>query len=286
MISPFKVLITGGRGFTGRFLSQHLQNVGFEVFVLKSNFLDFESLNREVHSISPSYVIHLGALSFAAESNVEKLYEVNVVGTTNLLDSLCNLTTPLTKIILASSATVYGNLSESYLSENMIPKPVNHYGCSKLSMEFMASNYIEKLNLLITRPFNYTGPLQGDRFLIPKIVNAYKSGHEKLELGNLDVAREFNDIRDICSIYKELLLTETENGEVLNICSGRAIKLLDVIEFCDKYFNQKMNVMVNSEFVRRNEIKTLAGCPDKLNSLIGDKWSFSYQDTIKFIATS
>lgn len=282
--SPSKVLLTGPEGFTGKFLQSYLDRSEFDIIPLRSNLLDLDELSREVQSISPSYVIHLGALSFAAELDVDRLYKVNVLGTTNLLDVLSKLATPPQKIVLSSSAAVYGNRTELYLNEDMIPSPVNHYGCSKLSMEFMAKNYSKKLNLLITRPFNYTGPLQDNKFLIPKIVNAYKSGSKLLELGNLDVSREFNDIRDVCSIYRALLTANTESGDVLNICSGRAISLLDIINFCDAYFDRNMDVIVNENFVRENEIKFLAGNPKKLDSIVGNKWSFSYKDTVEFIA--
>ena len=112
-------------------------------------------------------------------------------------------------------------------------------------MECLAKNYFSKLPIIITRPFNYTGVGQADHFLIPKIVNHYKNKKNSIELGNLDVKREFNDIRFVCEAYKKLLESEARS-EVVNIASENPIALMDIIDIMNKISGYKIEVKVNS----------------------------------------
>ena len=90
-----------------------------------------------------------------------------MMGTINLLDALCALPICPSKVVLASSANVYGNCAVSPIKEDQPPAPVNHYAMSKLAMEHMARTFASRLPIVITRPFNYTGPGQRSNFLIP-----------------------------------------------------------------------------------------------------------------------
>lgn len=185
-----------------------------------------------------------------------------------MLEVILELNLPVQKIILASSATVYSNQGIEILDETLYPRPSNHYGMSKYAMECLAYNYFSKLPIIITRPFNYTGVGQADHFLIPKIVKHYKDRKEVIELGNLDVAREFNSVEDVCSIYKKLLESEA-HSEVVNICSGKGIKLLDIINMMNQLSGYEIKIKVNPLFIRKDEIKMLTGSVTKLETLIG-----------------
>jgi GDP-6-deoxy-D-talose 4-dehydrogenase len=286
-----RLLITGIAGFTGKYLSEHFTAQGYEVFGtvigdteeanhFTCDLRDSESIKSLILETQPTHVLHLAAISFVGESNASLIYDVNVIGTCNLLDGLSLLTTPPKKVILASSATVYGDQGCEVLDESMCPKPVNHYGCSKLVMEQMASNYKNKLPIIITRPFNYTGSGQEPHFLIPKIVSHYQEGKKKIELGNLHVEREFNDIRDVCAIYAALM--ESDISDVTaNLCTGRGIALLSVIEMMNEIAGYEIEVSVNPAFVRPNEIKRLVGSSTKLEALIGDIPLRPFRDTLE-----
>ncbi len=282
LASHSKVLITGLDGFTGQHLSNHLIDTGFSVIGLSSDLTNRDAVLAEVVACAPDFVLHLAAISFSAESNADLIYRVNVQGTLNLLDALCALNKTPKKVILASSATVYGNLPDFVLSESLCPKPVNHYGCSKLAMEHMAQNYATKLPILITRPFNYTGIGHADHFLIPKIVKAYREGKTSLELGNLAVSREFNDVRDVCAIYHDLLVSDSSDG-VVNLCSGKTISLMQLIEHMNDIAGYEMNVTVNPAFVRENEIKDLSGDTSRLCQMTKAEFKFTIQDTLRWM---
>ena len=173
------------------------------------------------------------------------------------------------KILIASSATVYGNQGLEILHELLCPIPANHYAASKYAMECLVKNYFSKLPIVITRPFNYTGVGQAEYFLIPKIVKHFKEKKAIIELGSLNVSREFNDVDFVCDVYKKLLECEEKN-EVVNICSGRGVQLLDVIKLMNEIAGYEIQVQVNPAFVRKDEIKSLTGSNEKLISMIGN----------------
>ena len=286
-----RVLITGIEGFTGTHLKNHLENSGFEVYglsleelkskrIYQCDIRNKEQLKEILSEVKPDYIIHLGAISFVGAENRELFYSVNTVGSENLLQAVAEVTLYPQKIILASSATVYGNQNSELLDESMAPKPINHYGISKFGMEQIASNYFDKFPIIVTRPFNYTGVGQSRNFLIPKIVSHYREKSPVIELGNLDVSREFNDIRFVVEVY-ERLLKSSATGEVVNIASNRPLKLLDVIEIMNKLAGYEIEVRVNPAFVRKNEIKSLSGSVKKLQSLIKMPKLYTLEETLR-----
>lgn len=284
------VLITGIDGFTGKHLFNYLENRGFDVYgtslfidtdkTYKCNITDKKQIEKVLKIVKPDYLIHLSAISFAAYENLEEFYKVNAIGTTNILDALLEVGEDIKKVILASSATVYGNQRKEVLDESLCPKPANHYGASKYAMECLASGYFDKLPIVITRPFNYTGVGQSENFLIPKIVKHFKEKKEVIELGNLDVSREFNDIEFVCEVYKRVLESDAKST-ILNIASNRGIKLLDVIDMMNNIAGYEIEVKVNPQFVRKDEIKKLTGSSKKLFDTIGNVNQCSFVQTLK-----
>lgn len=277
-----KVLVTGMNGFTGEHLTKALLEKGFECVGLKCNLLDRNSVFSEIRKLQPSFVVHLAGVSFAAEQDIDSIYRINIVGTVNLLDAIKELNVMPKKVILASSAAVYGNVTETRLSEALCPKPANHYGCSKLAMEHVATNYFDQFPIIITRPFNYTGIGHSERFLIPKIINAYRNRLPVITLGNLDISREFNDVRDVISVYRLLLLCE-EHSCFVNICSGRSISLFKIIEAMDEISGLSMEVVSSQEFSRGNEIKCLSGDDSILKRMLGYSFRYQLKDTLQYM---
>ncbi len=285
-----KVLITAIDSFTGNHLSLYLQNCGYDVYgtsffneddkKYKCDITKKDELKRVLQIVNPDFIIHLSGISFAAHGNNEDFYKVNTIGAINILDVLIELDINPSKIIFASSATVYGNQGVEVLDEMLCPTPANHYGASKYSMECMAKNYFNKLNIIITRPFNYTGLGQDENFLIPKIVKHFKEKKEVIELGNLNVSREFNDIEYVCEIYKKLLESDI-SSEIVNICSNRGTKLLDVIAMMNDIANYEIEVKVNPAFVRKDEIKKLTGSTKKLFNLIANVKQKEFKETLR-----
>lgn len=260
------ILLTGARGFTGRYFLEAARDSGHTVAVLQADLTDVDALGREVLELKPDAVVHLAAISFVAHADQSALYAVNVVGTTNLLSALAALPKPPGKILLASSANVYGNCMVSPIAETQAVAPVNHYATSKLAMEQMARTYMDRLPIIITRPFNYTGPGQAPQFVIPKLVSHYARREPSVELGNLDVEREFNDVRLVCEAYLALL-DHGVSGEIYNVCSGQPHTLQEVITTLAALSGHQLGTRVNPAFVRANEVRRLCGDGAKLKQL-------------------
>lgn len=287
--APRRVLVTGLGGFTGRYVQAALQQRGWQVWglgaqpapadlglppqhYLQADLLDSAALAQAVAQARPQAVIHLAAIAFVGHGDADAFYRVNLLGTRHLLAALAALPQPPARVLLASSANVYGNQTEGLLDEATPPQPANDYAVSKLAMEHMARLWATQLPLTIVRPFNYTGVGQSADFLLPKIVAHFKRRAERIELGNLDVWRDFSDVRAVADAYCRLLDAPTAVGATVNVCSGHSHSLREVIAMAEHITGHQLPVQVNPAFVRANEVKTLLGNPARLHALIGDDW--------------
>lgn len=265
-----RILLTGASGFTGRHFQAHATKAGHEVVPLHANLTDPASLQQGVQAAGPvDAVVHLAAISFVGHANDAEFYTVNTVGTTYLLSALAALPAADRpgRVLVASSANVYGNCPQAPIAEAQVPAPVNHYAASKLAMEHMAMTFLDRLPVVITRPFNYTGPGQAKSFLIPKLVDHFVRKAPVIELGNLHVDREFNDVRMVTHAYLQLL-EKGVAGEIYNVCSGKTYSLTDVIGILTQLTGHSIEVKVNPAFVRANEVDRLCGDPSKILKLV------------------
>ena len=294
-------LITGIEGFTGHYLAEALRAAGFDVhgisFGNKSechqgvyicDLADKHSLVKIVANVQPDVIVHLAAIAFVAHGDVDEMYRTNIVGTRNLLEAAAKSPKAPSAILLASSANIYGNADIGTIFETVAPAPANDYAVSKLAMEYMAGLWIDRLPLFFVRPFNYTGVGQSLNFLLPKIVDHFKRRAPILELGNLDVVRDFSDVRTVVQCYVRLLQTAASptvnlRGEAYNICSGKGYSLLDVIKMAEKISGHSLEVKVNPAFVRNNEVKTLIGSRKKLEGAIGIVHDLSLTETLAWM---
>ncbi len=273
-----KVLIIGVNSFTGQSLAEYLLQRNIIVYGTCNKKTDIiaegmyscditkkHEIEQILHQTEPDCIINLAGISFVAHDDPFEFYKVNAFAVESILQSCLTLYKKPQKIILPSSSIVYGNQTVTELTENLIPKPQNHYGLSKFCMETIASWYIDKLNIIITRPFNYTGPKQDLNFLIPKIVDHFHRKAETIELGNINVYREFNDIEFVCDVYYQLLINDIQSG-TYNICSGKGYCINDVLKIMYEITGHQIEIKTNPEFVRTNEISYLVGSTKKLKS--------------------
>lgn len=272
-------LITGIKGFTGRYVAAELEAAGWDVFGIGAHEEDGDSrywradlgdvvrLRQVVAEVQPDAVIHLAAIAFVGHGDADAFYRVNLIGTRNLLDALASVDRPPGCVLLASSANVYGNATEGMLSESTPANPANDYAVSKLAMEYMANLWKDRLPIVTVRPFNYTGIGQAENFLLPKIVAHFRRRAEVIELGNLDVWRDFSDVRAVARAYRRLLELRPI-GQTFNVCSGRMHSLREVIALAEGLTDHRIRVEVNPAFVRGNEVKRLCGDPSRLKAAL------------------
>ncbi|WP_449369643.1 GDP-mannose 4,6-dehydratase [Thiomonas sp.] len=288
-----RVSVTGACGFTGRHLLPVLRLRGYEVVGLgpgrsgadadiACDLTQAATVRDAVLRARPTHVVHLAALSFVAHGDARAFYDVNLFGTLNLLEALAALDVPPQKVLVASSANVYGTPGVEVIDEAVCPAPVNHYACSKLAMEHMVRTWFDRLPIVVTRPFNYTGVGQDEKFLIPKIVSHFRRRDPVIELGNLNVARDFSDVRDVVAAYVALLESDAQ-ADVFNVCSGRAYALQDVLGMMREMSGHDIEVRVNPAFVRANEIPVLRGDPRKLTVSTDHTPHYTLSDTLDWM---
>ena len=277
-----RLLLTGAAGFTGRHLTKAAEAAGYAVYPLSADLTDAAAVAAEVAAIAPTHVVHLAGISAVTHADELAFYQVNLLGSLNLLKALVALPTPPEKVLLASTANVYGNQAGEAIAESVCPKPVNHYAMSKLAMEHMAATFADRLSIIIARPFNYTGVGHDLRFVIPKIVDHFQRHEPTIELGNLDVYREYNDVRMVCHVYLKLL-SAGQSGETYNVCTGAPHSLQEVITLAEQLSGHHIDVVVNPAFVRANELHYLAGDTAKLKATIGDFGGDGLRETLSWM---
>ncbi len=288
-----RALITGLHGFTGRYMAAELKAQGYEVFgtgsqasdepgYLQADLTDAVGLRAVLADLQPDVVVHLAALAFVGHGVADAFYQVNLIGTRNLLEAIAACGKTPDCVLLASSANVYGNASDGMLSEATPPAPANDYAVSKLGMEYMARLWQDRLPLVITRPFNYSGVGQGENFLLSKIVSHFRRRAPVIELGNLDVWRDFSDVRAVVAAYRGLL-EAAPVGQTVNVSSGVAHSLRDVIALCEQITGHQIEVTVNPAFVRANEVKTLTGDNTRLRGLVPGWTTPPLRDTLAWM---
>ncbi len=283
-------LVTGAAGFTGKYIVNALARRGYRVYGAglgspsTGDWMACDLTNKAetldaVARIMPDVVVHLAALAFVPEDDPEEFYRVNVFGTLNLIEALAGNRQMPSRVLIASSANVYGNNSAE-LNETTCPAPTNHYAASKLAMEHMIRTWFDRLPIVITRPFNYTGPGQDERFVVPKIVAHYRRRETRIKLGDTSAQRDFSDVDDVVEAYMRLLESNARS-EVVNICSGSTVSVASMIVAMNAIAGYAMEVEVDSSLFRRNDIARLVGSNRKLRELTGFAPGKPIQETLR-----
>ncbi|CAD6540565.1 GDP-6-deoxy-D-talose 4-dehydrogenase [Paraburkholderia kirstenboschensis] len=292
---PVRTLVTGASGFTGRYLVDNLLGRGHNVIEtfagrderetptrLRLDITSPENCRRVIETARPDYIVHLAAISFVGHDDPLDFYRVNVIGTLNLLEACAATGHSPRKVLIASSANVYGNVTSDAIDESFPLTPVNHYAASKAAMETMVHTWFDRLPILIVRPFNYTGRGQASNFLVPKIVEHFARREPSIELGNIDVARDFSDVRYVASAYEALLDSEAA-AETVNVCTGTPYTLREILSAASDLTGHELQVHVNPAFVRQTDVKVLAGSPAKLRSLVPEVQVIPFMDTLRWM---
>lgn len=308
-MSKKSALITGVTGFVGSYLAEELVNNNFEVYGsylpdesfenithLKSlNLSKLDILNRSrcnavTKKIKPDYIFHLAAFSSVGQSlKFEKdCYKINVLGTSNILDSAKELKN-LKKFIFISSSEVYGLVANQFnsLKETHPVSPNSPYAISKLISEYACySNYkIFKLPIVIARSFNHTGPRQNLNFAIPSFssqIAKIEAGLSKpvIKVGDLSNFRDISDVRDIVTGYRKLAL-KGKNGEIYNFCSGKSQSLSDLLDILLSFSNTKISIQKDKSRLRKSDIPYLRGSKTKAVKELGYVSRYKLRTTLK-----
>jgi GDP-4-dehydro-6-deoxy-D-mannose reductase len=261
-------LITGINGFVGPHLREELSNAKYKVYGVDKNITESQNNNNTyvcdltdskqieeiIAKIRPEYIFHLAGFSSVGESfkKPELCHNINVNGTRNLLDGVVKAgISP--RILIVSSSEIYGKPRYLPIDENHPINPISPYGISRVKQEELVLEY--DLNIIIARSFNHTGPNQQETFVIPsfraQIANAPHNGI--IKVGNLEVSRDFSDVRDVVKAYR-ILAEKGESKQVYNVGSGRAYSLKHILnEFITKS-EKNITVEIDPERYRAADI--------------------------------
>lgn len=276
-----RVALTGATGFTGRFLVAALEKAGATPVALKADLRDPTAIADAVEATEFDRVVHLAGHAFVDAADWQSFYTINQVGTLNLLEAVARKI-PGARCIIASSAQIYGPHAEGLITEKASANPTNHYALSKWAMERGAGLWQDKLEIVATRPFNYTGVGQSTQYLIPKIVDHFQRRADVIELGNTWVRRDFGDVRSVAEAYAGLALAETVPS-VVNIATGTVSSIGDILDTLTRVTGHHIDVQVNPAFIRKGDVKVLGGNADLLRMTLPDWQPREIGDTLRWM---
>lgn len=274
-----RVLITGASGFIGGHLMRRLQSEGDVVLgtgrsktpqengLVCLDLLDSSAVNKLVEDFLPTHVVHLAAIASVVYSDTASIYAINVVGTQNLLEALRLYSDAGVKVILASTAGVYGNQDVGLLSEDLPFNASNHYSISKMSMEVLSRQYEQDYSINIIRPFNIIGVGQEANFLIPKLTKLFAQQAGEIDVGNISSVRDYVDV-DFCVDAIIRLLTLDGSVGVTNICHGHGHSGEQILHYLTNITGHEPKINRAETLVRRSEVWRLVGCPEKMSSVL------------------
>jgi GDP-4-dehydro-6-deoxy-D-mannose reductase len=302
-----RVFITGATGFVGRHLMNALKPTEYSLYGTtypqppcpdedNIRFLDLRS-ERDVFealkSVRPDWIFHLAAVSNVRQSWEKKkeTMETNILGTFSLFEAVKKFA-PTARLLFVSSSDIYGVLPAADaaevrpLSEEDPFQLVSPYALSKFAGELMAGFYrrSEDLDVVIVRPFPHTGPGQSSDFVCSdwarQIIRIERGSQEPvLRVGNIEVRRDFTDVRDSVRAYI-LLLEKGKTGEVYNVCSGRTTALREILGIFLSSTTRNVRIEQDPERVRKADIPCLAGDNRKIREETGWEPHFTLDRTL------
>lgn len=261
------------------------QEPGIEYHILDIRRAD--QVRSLVHNINPTHIYHLAGISATdlSWSNPRLTFEVNVLGASNLFEAAMSLPS-LPRILNVSTSQVYAG-SGTILTETSLVNPDNPYAASKAMAELLRVQYRKCIGggIITARPFNHTGPGQSPSFFLPSIAKQFAEMEAglrppRLTVGNVDVKRDFTDVRDVVIAYAALL----EMGcidEVYNVCSGSAVRLVDAIRKFETISGIAVEIDSDRARLRCNEVSQIFGDSTKIRMEIGWSPQISLDKTIR-----
>ncbi len=308
-----KIMITGFSGFVASHFVEYLYNkeLEYEICGLDINepcfdysqfedrliiscqiadMTDIDRVRDVVAGFKPDYILHLAAFSSVAYS--WKHPSSSFLNNCNIFLNLVSVVReecPLCRILSVGSSEEYGNVLHENLPirENQAKEPVSPYAVARVSQEMLSKIFVDAygMEIIMTRSFNHIGPRQDERFVIPsfirRILDIKESGQSRgeIETGNLDIVRDFVDVRDVVKAYY-LLLMEGKKGEVYNICSEKGITLREVVDIIADEVGISVSTRTNPDYVRPSDNMEIVGSAYKIESELGWSREYDFEQTI------
>jgi len=285
-----RMLLTGSTGFVGSYLCKSFPN---STSLDANGYVDIRNRDKVFQIIStvrPDRVIHLAAQSFVPDSfnNPSKTFEINFMGTLNLLQALKSVDFS-GRFLYIGSSDVYGMVNSDKLpvTESFPLLPRNPYAVSKVAAEALCYQWsqTENFEIILARPFNHIGPGQNPQFVVAdftKQVVEIATGRRKprIEVGDIEITRDFTDVKDVVEAYK-VLLEYGKNGEVYNVCSGKERLIRSILEKLLELMDVEAEIVVVPERFRRSEQRRMCGSFHKIHSELGWIAQIPFETTLR-----
>lgn len=297
-----KALVFGAGGFAGAHMANELLAHGYEVYgcsrysklsnerfsgSLVCDILDADRVRTVISEVNPDYIVNMAGVSSVGLSwkIPRKTIETNTVGPINILENVKEIN-PDAHVLFIGSSEEYAPTLEKLTEEKPLDAN-NPYGISKVMLERFCSLYRDHygMNIHYVRAFNHTGPGQVDTFVIPswckQVAEISKSGKKGvMNVGNLRVARDFSDVRDVVRAYR-MVLESDDCNQIYNICSGKATYLQDILDYIISFSSQPIEVETSSKLIRPVENDSICGDNSRIYEKLGWKPQTDIKDTIK-----
>lgn len=282
-------LITGANGFVGKYFIEYLQKQEPDAVIYGADIMagaiggvccrqidltDRDAVYSLLEEIKPDYLVHLAAMSSVAQSwkAPAQCFTNNTSVFLNLADATRELNLQC-RILSVGSSEEYGIYNEPII-EAFLLHPKNPYSVARVCQEYLSKLYVDNfgMDIVMTRSFNHIGPRQNQKFVIPsfvqQLVKIAKGEQADMSVGNLNVIRDFLDVRDVVTAYYKIL-KYSKTRETYNVCSGKGVKLSEIIDLIAKELHIMPKIVVDENKIRPNEIMSVVGDNSKLKNDLG-----------------
>jgi GDP-4-dehydro-6-deoxy-D-mannose reductase len=255
------------------------------------DILDFKALVQVLTEHRPTEIYHMVGQGFSgvSQSKPNSTLQVNILGTQNIFEAV-RVTVPKSRIIFISSAEIYGGgkgIVDLIHPETDPATPFTPYATGMAACELLVKQFIlaHHLDIIVLRPFNHTGPFQSRRFVLPSVASQIASielfdGETVIYTGNLDVSRDYVDVRDMARGVA-LLAKRGRTGEVYNICSGKARTIRELVQYLIDLSGVPIESRIDPALERAIDIPLLVGSPEKIMACTGWKPIISMEDSLR-----
>lgn len=298
------VVITGGQGFVGRYLSAALTQRWPDWTIVSCggpsdagealDVSDAAAVDALIARTRPSIVVHLAAVSAVTTASLDPglAWQINLWGTFNLTRAL-EAHAPDSHLLFVSSAEVYGRSLRSTgpIGEDALLEPANPYAVTKAAGDMLVRQYAHGgRSASVARPFNHTGPGQSDAFALPSFASQIARIEAGLQppvmlVGSLDDERDFLDVRDVVAAYVAMIehRASLPTGAVMNIASGQGRRIGDLLERLLGLAKAKIELRVDESRLRPNGIPKVVGDATRIRDALGWRPTHDFDETLKAI---
>lgn len=262
-----RLLLTGGTGFVGRHVLEAARGAGVDVIQAPRNQTgDFAAA---IAAVEPDAVVHCAGVTTAPDTAA--LLAANVDLTAALLEAVTDRARP-PRVVLIGSAAEYGHVPASALPvrEDWPCRPVTDYAASKYRQTLLGLALAEQgYPVMIARLFNPVGAGMPRHLALPAVAARLAAAGPGgvVRVGNLDVARDFIDVREAARIVLALAAMATPPWPLINVCSGRSARLGDLVRQMAALGGFDVTLEPDPPLIRPDEMPDLTGSIDRLDQV-------------------